>query len=162
MLRIFPDPSPMSPSSDGQTPPWVWLDLESPTPEENAQAEALIGTTIPTLADLTEIEASSRLRHRDGALTLATPSAAPQPAEEGASAVGFVLSQGRLATVRFTPSPAFDAIAAGIEAGSMVPANGVDVFTHINEELVDRIADGLERLAAELGTVSASAFQRED
>ncbi|MBV8683666.1 MAG: magnesium transporter CorA family protein, partial [Caulobacteraceae bacterium] len=140
----------------------MWLDLLSPTPEEIAQAEALIGTTIPTLEDLTEIEASRRLRNRNGALTLTAPSAAPHPAEEGPANVGFVLSQGRLATIRFTPSSAFDAVGASFEAGSADPANGLEVFTRINEEIVDRIADGLERLAADLGTVSAAAFHRDD
>lgn len=162
MLRMFPDPSPGSPSPEGPTPPFIWLDLQSPTPDEIARAEALIGTRIPTLADVTEIEASSRLRNRNGVLTLTAPLAAPHPAEEGPSTVGFILSHGRLATIRFAPLSAFDAVAASIEDGSAVPADGLEVFTHINEELVDRIADGLEHLAADLGAISASAFHRED
>jgi magnesium transporter len=163
MLRMFPVPVSGSHPQGGQTASYVWLDLVSPTPDESARAEALIGASIPTLDALTEIEASSRLRNRDGVLTMTAPSSAPHPAEdESPSPIGFVLSRGVLATIRFAPLTAFEAVAASIEAGHTTPANGLEVFTRINEEIVDRIADGLERLAEELGAVSASAFHRED
>jgi magnesium transporter len=152
-----------SASADAPAARHVWLDLVSPTPDESARAETMIGATVPTLADLTEIEASSRLRNRNGVLTMTAPSSAPHPAEDASpSPIGFVLSRGMLATIRFAPLPAFEAVADSIAAGRTVPANGVEVFARINEEMVDRIADGLERLAEELGAVSASAFHRED
>jgi magnesium transporter len=161
MLRMLPDPGPASNDDLPRGP--VWLDLTSPTPDETARAEALLGAPIPTLAALTEIEASSRLRNRDGVLTMTTPSSAPHPAHEGPpSPIGFVLARGALATIRFETLPAFEDIAASIEAGRTSPTNGLEVFTRLNEEIVDRIADGLERLSEELGAVSASAFHRED
>jgi magnesium transporter len=159
---MFPKATGSDPS-DGQSASPYWLDLVSPTPEEIAQVEAVIGTAIPTLDALAEIEASSRLRNRNGVLTMTAPSSAPHPTEDRmASPLGFVLARGRLATVRFSPSPAFDAVAASIDAGRTVSANGLEVFTRLNEEMVDRIADGLERLAEELGILSATAFHRDD
>ena len=162
MLRIFEDARTGLGASEEPASP-IWLDLVSPTPEEIAQAEAVIGAAIPTLAALTEIEASSRLRNREGVLTMTAPSSAPHPSDDKpASPLGFVLARGRLATIRFSSLPAFDAVAASIEAGRTGPLNGLEVFTRINEEIVDRIADGLERLAEELGTLSATAFHRDD
>jgi magnesium transporter len=163
MLRTFASAGGGPEGADGRPDSPVWLDLVSPTPDEIAQAEAAIGAAIPTLAALTEIEASSRLRNRQGVLTMTAPSSAPHPTEDRpASPLGFVLAQGRLATVRFAPLPAFDAVAASIESGRTTPADGLEVFTRINEEIVDRIADGLERIAEELSALSATAFRRDD
>jgi magnesium transporter len=78
------------------------------------------------------------------------------------SPLGFVLAHGRLATVRFSAMPALEAVALSMEAEGAVPASGLEVFTRINEEIVDRLADGLERLAGELAEVAATAFHRDD
>lgn len=164
MLRMFPKPAGGSASSDADATPPVWLDLASPTPDEIAQAEAVIGAPIPTFDALTEIEASSRLRNRSGVLTMTTPSSIRQAAEDALpSPLGFVLAHGRLATVRFSALPALEAVAKSMEEDQRaLPASGLEVFTRINEEIVDRLADGLERLAEELGEVSAMAFHRDD
>jgi magnesium transporter len=46
----------------------VWLDLLSPTPEEEDLIEAALGIDVPTRDEMEEIEESSRLYLRDGAL----------------------------------------------------------------------------------------------
>src|SRR6185369_15192863 len=49
---------------DGAT----WIDLEEPTNEEEKLVERCVGLNIPTQEELAEIEPSSRLYARDGAL----------------------------------------------------------------------------------------------
>ena len=51
----------------------VWIDLVNPTPEEAAAAAKITGFTVPTQANVSEIESSSRLATRGGALYLNMP-----------------------------------------------------------------------------------------
>ncbi len=55
-------------------PGTVWIDLMLATPEEIAYVERATGLHVPTLAELSEIESSSRLRSEKDALILSTPS----------------------------------------------------------------------------------------
>jgi magnesium transporter len=160
MLTIFPtrrDDDGGRPAADG-----LWLDLFSPTSDEIAKVEAMAKVALPTLGALSEIEASSRLRTRDGVLYMSTPSSARHP--EGAEItppLGFVLSPDRLVTVRFMPLPSFDAVAAKF-GGEAAPKSSLEVLTLLCEEIVDRVADMLEHLAADLNSLSADAFHAED
>src|SRR5207302_11034989 len=46
----------------------TWVDLEEPTVEEEALVERCIRMDVPTESEMAEIEPSSRLYERDGAL----------------------------------------------------------------------------------------------
>ena len=160
MLSVFPayqDSRLGRPATNG-----IWLDLLTPTPAEIAEVEKIAGVSLPSLGALSEIESSSRLRNKDGVLYMSTPSTARHP--EGAEVtppVGFVLSEHRLVTIRFMPLPSFDTVAAKF-SGQDIPKSGLEVFTQLCEEAVDRGADFLEHLAAELNNLSTDAFRAED
>ena len=64
------------------------------------------GLAIPSEAEINEIESSSRLATRDGALYLSMPVVSRPDTEPRSVSVGFVLSPDRLITVRFAPEPA--------------------------------------------------------
>ena len=51
----------------------VWLDLLRPEPAEISFVERASGLHVPSKAELSEIESSSRLRSGDGALYLSAP-----------------------------------------------------------------------------------------
>jgi magnesium transporter len=158
MLNLYPTPRD---GADASGP--VWIDLHDPSPSEIAVAEALIGSTLPSRGALSEIEMSSRLRQRDGVLTMSTPTAVHRrPGDPTAAPVGFVLSRERLVTLRFAPLPAFEAVAERLAQRKPPLGRGLEVFTELCEEIVDRIADGLEHLAEELGGLSVSAFHTDD
>jgi magnesium transporter len=159
MLSVFPahDDANGLPATDG-----IWLDLASPTAAEIAKVEGIARVSLPSLGALSEIESSSRLRSKDGVLYMSTPSTARHP--EGAEVtppVGFVLSENRLITVRFMSLPSFDAVAAKFSSQD-IPKSSLEVFTELCEEAVDRGADFLEHLAAELNSLSTYAFRAED
>jgi magnesium transporter len=160
MLSLYP---PQDAASGGPAP--VWIDLMNPTPAEIAQAEAIVGGPLPSRGSLSEIEMSSRLRRRDDVLIMSTPTAMPGAgggAEAGVTPIGFVLSAERLVTIRYARLPAFDALAQSLASRGAPPVKGVEVFTDLCDEIVDRIADGLEHLAEELSGLSVATFHNDD
>lgn len=153
MLTTFPQ--------GGQRKP-IWLDLHDATAAEQAEAAALAGVDLPSRDSLSEIENSSRLRARDDVLSISIPMISRM--ESGATQVtpvGFVLSRSHLVTIRFAALHAFDAVAARFGEAGFAPAS-LELFVTLFEEIVDRLADGLEAAAAELSTISAATFQATD
>jgi magnesium transporter len=145
----------------GTLPPGtVWIDMLDGDALEIAWVEQQTGLHVPTLAELSEIESSSRLRMEAGALYLTTPvvfragSGAPV-----ATSVGFVLSNEWLITVRFAPLTAFNTFAS-VWARQEVPHLGsAGAFVGLLDAAVDRMADVLEAVGGELDTVSLHVFR---
>ena len=85
----------------------TWIDLEEPTREEEQLVEQSLGLNVPTREELVEIEPSSRLFERGGALYMTMSTL--YGVEEGnpsSEPIGFVLAGQRLVTVRYvTPKP---------------------------------------------------------
>jgi magnesium transporter len=137
----------------------IWVDLLSPTDEEKRLVESRTGVRIPSAADLSEIEASSRLRTEHGTIYLSTPVVAhantPDPV---LSPAGFILSERLLVTVRFTQLPTFDQVAEQIRTDPDL-RSGIGVFTALIEAIVDRGADVLERLGARIDECSRAVFR---
>jgi magnesium transporter len=134
-----------------------WIDLVQPTPEETKRVAGETGLAVPTQAEINEIESSSRLAMRDGVLYLSMPLVSRPESEPRSVPIGFVLSQDRLITVRFAPSRLFDRF---MEQG--VPArSGAHVLVALLEAIVDRQADALEEVKAELETISHRIFCQE-
>jgi magnesium transporter len=135
-----------------------WLDLLDPTPEERSIVESDYGLRLPSREDLSEVESSSRIAEENGALFLSMPIVSHARAlEDAPSPIGFVLSKDVLVTIRYTPLRSFDATAAKLSK-SDTRASSVDAFVTLVEEMVDRSADLLEGIAAELDAISRSVF----
>ncbi|HWE45932.1 MAG TPA: magnesium transporter CorA family protein [Caulobacteraceae bacterium] len=162
MLHAYPA-APKSPVRPRAQPheTSIWLDLESPSDDEIATVEGLLGIRLPTLKDLSEIEFSSRLRRDGDVLYLSAPfvSGADTPDYEP-SPVGFVITPERLVTIRYSRFVAFDAAVANLTAEDRSTTMGV--FTALLEAVVDRLADLLEKVSAELDTVSRRAFREDE
>ena len=131
----------------------VWIDLVNPTPEEAAAAAKITGFTVPTQANVSEIETSSRLATHGGALYLNMPLI--HRADDGprAAPVGFVLSPKHLLTVRFAPSQVFDHFNPTLPNPS-----GAHLLIALLEAIVDRQADALETVAHEMDEISHRTF----
>ncbi len=151
------DASSVEEISDG-----VWIDLLRADEHERALAEQATGLRVPAIADLSEIESSSRLSTEGGALYLSTPmhyvdaDGMPHTAP-----LGFVLSDRYLMTVRFTKAPVFDAYARQFQGRQGTPCS-VTAFIGLLETMVDRLADVLEHLGAGLDVISRRVFRPED
>ena len=85
----------------------TWVDLEEPTAEEEALVERCIRLNVPTESEMSEIEPSSRLYERDGALYMTVSVLyGVQDGQPRTAPISFVLADNRLVTVRYaTPKP---------------------------------------------------------
>ena len=140
----------------------TWIDLEEPTKEEEALVERCIHLNVPTHDEMSEIEPSSRLYERGGALYMTvsvlfgvvdgTPSTTP---------IGFVLSDNRLVTVRYaTPKPV-RAFEEHVRREPELARDASTVLVRMLDAIIDRLADELEELSGELERISSHIFQRE-
>jgi magnesium transporter len=137
----------------------AWIDLVSPTPDEAARVRAATGLRIPTQANLSEIESSSRLASTDGVLTLSMPLVSLLEGEPRPLPGGFVLARDRLITIRFAQSRLFDAFAEREIAGPVPHRTSTHLFIGLLEAIVDRHADALEEVRTELDTISHGIFR---
>ncbi|MFO1056898.1 MAG: magnesium transporter CorA family protein [Dongiaceae bacterium] len=140
----------------------TWIDLLSPDEVETRYVERVTGLRLPGLAELSEIESSSRLRTIDGALYLSAPILfRSQTAEPRATPVGFILTPERLVTVRFDDLPAFGTFAERAARSDIAHPSSAGAFVGLLEAIVDRMADVLERIGSDLDAASQRIFRVE-
>lgn len=139
----------------------TWIDLEEATGAEEALVERCLKIGIPTRAELAEIEPSSRLYERGGALfmTLSALTGVTE-GEPTTVPIGFVLTGSRLVTIRYaTPKPLL-AFLGHAEREPQLVKDGPTALLRLLDALVDRLADELEVAAAEMEAISTSVFAR--
>jgi magnesium transporter len=137
----------------------LWLDLVDPSTDEEHAVERLLGINVPTRAEMSEIEASSRLHEEDGVLylTISLPEGRDGTALQS-GLVTCILARGRLVTLRYSDLPPFRKFAAYSERHPWVCASAPMVLGGLLEAIVESIADGLESLGADLDALSALIF----
>lgn len=140
----------------------AWIDVFSPTAEEEAQVRAL-GVDVPSLADLEEIELSNRI-YRDGEVDYLTIVLSGQGAdgEQIMGPVCFAISKSRLVSIRHhTPRPfeTFAPRAGKTSSGCKTPDQ---IFLGLIEEIIGRLADHLESASRGLDVVSREIYRRSD
>lgn len=144
----------------------VWIDLFQPTQEEDLFVEATVGASVPTRDEMVEIEPSSRL-YVDGQGRYMTASLICQADKQPTStphlsAVTFILTAKTLVTVRYDSPKPFDLFAARAcranAAVSLGTAEGV--LMGLFDAVIDRVADILEVVGAEIDELSQVVFRR--
>jgi magnesium transporter len=139
----------------------VWIDLAHPTPTEIASVERALGIEIPTIEEMREIEASSRLYSEEGYLVMTAPvvhRASGEIPESGN--VTFLLLPETLVTVRFIDPMPFAAFGRRLERAPALGGSGQLVLLSLLESLTDRLADILELAQADMERVSRDIFGR--
>jgi magnesium transporter len=140
----------------------VWLDLVSPTAEEEAEVEQRLGIGIPTREEMREIEISSRLYvEDDGVFMTAALPARTDSDDLLMGPVTFVLAGGKLITVRYHEPRAFKTFPQRAEKAAMGCTSGELVLVNLLEATSDRIADILERAEQEIDDLSRNVFTAE-
>jgi magnesium transporter len=138
----------------------VWIDLLDPTTQETALVAAATGLAIPARDQLSEIEHSSRLQVDGQLLRLSAPLLAHAATpEQTLTPVGFLASPERLVTIRYARLRVFETVGARCALGAELSAPGV--FVQLLEAIVDRDADLLENIGAELEQISRAIFRTE-
>jgi magnesium transporter len=137
----------------------VWIDLLNPTPEEDAAMEAALGISIPTRAEMREIEASNRLYVENGALFMtAFVIYAIEQAVPRSSAITFILAGHRLVTVRYAEPRAFPMFLSRAEKGDTACTSALDILLGLIEQLVHRQADLIERIQDDVDRLAPAIF----
>ena len=140
----------------------IWIDMLTPTDEEIAYVERVSRLKVPTRAEVSEIESSSRLNIEGGVLYLSAPiSYRAGGVRPLTTPVGFVLVAHLLITVRFEELPAFAGFKQRCFSGHAVHPSSGGLFIGLLETVVDRMADVLEHVGGELDAVSHRVFQPE-
>jgi magnesium transporter len=150
---------------DGQLPAEelrraVWVDLLNPTQEEERAVQSALRLEVPTREEMEEIESSSRLYREEDVLFLtANFLYGVEGGEYGSTPITFVLGNSALVTVRYQTPKAFSVFAVRCQRSPGLIATPDGVMLHLFEQIVDRLADILERVGSDMDRASAAAFR---
>ncbi len=168
MLTLFlPADAATQPLSLGELPsalpPALWYDLLEPTSAESHAVQRSLGIELPSREEMQEIEVSSRLYEEDGALfmTVSIMSKFDSGRPE-THAVTFVLTPQALVTVRYADPLPFIQFANRVQRNPNQWAGADVVWAGLLETLVDRVADVLERISADLERTGQRVFDLKD
>jgi magnesium transporter len=140
---------------------FLWADLFEPTVEEERAVESLLTVDVPTRDEMREIETSNRLYEEDGAVYMtATVGSKLDSAMPESSAITFILANNRLITNRYADPTPVRRFMTHVERYPAACTSSATLLAGLLEAFVERIADLLERVQAELDSVSHSIFQR--
>lgn len=136
----------------------LWIDLFRPQPPQIARVQAM-GIEVPTLAEMEEIEISSRLYREDGIdyMTIVLPGLSDTKSPI-TGPVTFILTPQRLFTLRHhTPRP-FETYPTRAERVGPGCADPDRLFLSLIEEIVGRLADILEGSGRTLDGVARDVY----
>lgn len=140
----------------------TWIDLEEPSPDEEALVERCIRLDVPTQDEMAEIEPSSRLYERDGVfyMTVSVLCGVVDGAPHTIP-IGFVLSADRLVTIRYaTPKP-IRAFVEHVQREPDLVRDAPTALIRLLDAIIDRLADELESLGGEVERISTHIFHRQ-
>lgn len=140
----------------------IWIDLHEPDPAERAAAEAALGLSLPSRAEMEEIEVSSRLYFEDGAAVMTAM--LPEGSDDDRplmAPVTFVLTADRLATLRPHTPRSFVEFPARAAQNDAHLSTADSVLMALLETVVDRLADILERISRDIDALSHKVFGEE-
>lgn len=138
----------------------IWVDLLHPSPDQERAVEAALGIDAPTPEERRAIEDSARLFEENGALTMIASVLLLNTHERPEiDPVAFILTKGKLVTVRTMAARAFQ-IGKGRAAARIENAgNGAEVFAALIEGIVERMADLLDRARDEADALAKEVFE---
>lgn len=140
----------------------VWIDLVAPTGPEDRSVEKYLGVAVPTREEMQEIEVSSRLYTENGARYMtATLMCQSDTVVARTTAITFILASHRLITVRYDDPKPFSIVTNKLGRNCTGVASGESILLELMDAVIDRAADILERIGAEIDTTSHDIFEPE-
>ena len=138
----------------------VWVDAFNPTKEEETQLETAFGLDLPTLADMDEIELSSRLyTFENAAYMTAIVPANSDGGDPQMGPVTFVLTGNNLVTLRYHNPRVFTSFPPRAMTTRQEMKDSRDILVALLEAVIDRQADILERTARDIDRLSRDIFR---
>jgi magnesium transporter len=141
----------------------LWIDMVSPTKEEEVWVQQNRTIQIPPPEKMREIELSSRLyKEGDTLYMTATMVANSSSLNPKYDAVTFALTPKQLITIRYIEPQAFKLFSNNLLKSGKSSFQAMDVFISLLEATVDRLADVLEFVGHHLDEYSNNVFQYEE
>jgi magnesium transporter len=160
MLRVIARGGIVAPCED---PAALWYDLESPTEAEEAEVEQELGIDVPTPDERAAFEESARYYEEGESLHLTATLLGRR--EEGAFKSGpvtFILTKGRLVTVRQVRPRAFEIGHGRASARISSSQTGADVLLALIEGAAERHADILQEAMRDANALAQKMFDNTD
>jgi magnesium transporter len=140
----------------------VWFDLVNPSLAEDKVVERILGIAVPTREEMQEIEVTSRLYVENGARYMtATLMCQSDTATPKTTPVTFILAGHRLVTVRYEDPRPFAIVSTKLGRACSASVSGESVLMELLDAIIDRAADILERIGAEVDQVSHDILEPE-
>jgi magnesium transporter len=139
-----------------------WIDAFRPDKREIDFLERTLGIEVPSLADLSEIESSSRLYKDKDHLRLSIPAHYRTVGDvPRTTPLGFVVSKYRLLTIRFKPLKACEHLHDLLATRAIELPGGLGALIEVLEAIIEHSADELEAIAADLDAIADEIFDGE-
>lgn len=138
-------------------PDAVWIDLKSPTREEELAVEQSLGLELPTQDEMAQLEPSSRLYQENHATFMTATLLARSAEGPTAAPVTFVLARGVLITIRYDELRAFTVF--GERAPQADAGSGSATLLGLLDAIVERLAEILEETSGKVEAASAAIFR---
>lgn len=141
----------------------IWIDLISPSKEEELLVEHALGLSLPTRDEMDEIEISSRLYKEDKAVFMTAmmiaQSDSPEPKYDP---VTFVITERQLITIRYIEPMAFELSLSDIKKLDASQRGPINIFMEVLDTTIDRLADIQEFIGRKLNHYSKTIFGTSD
>lgn len=138
----------------------IWIDLISPSKEEESIVENELDFNVPTREEMQEIELSSRLYKEDNTVfmtvNMVARSAALDPIVD---AVTLIIKDDKLITVRYVEPQSFAFFMNRLIKLPPENCNALYLLIELLDASVDRLADIIERVAYSLEHYSQAIFR---
>lgn len=131
----------------------VWLDMVSPTAEENIAVERALKLELPTRQESEEIEYSSRYWEDESGIWINTPFLVKEDDNIVNETVSFILKGNFLTTIRFNELRIFTEFSRKLRLTPRAFHSGADVLSGVLAMRVDIDADLIENLSKEIVTI---------
>jgi magnesium transporter len=139
----------------------IWIDMVAPTVAEDKLAERVLGVAVPTREEMQEIEVTSRLYIENGARYMTVTMMCQSDTESPkTTAVTFILTGHRLVTVRYDDPKPFAIVSNKLARNCVPNPTGETVMMDILDAVIDRAADILEKIGADVDQVSRDIFEQ--
>ena len=141
----------------------LWYDLEAPDESEERDVEATLGIDVPTPAERSAFEESARYYEEREALHLTATLLGRR--DEGplvSGAVTFILTKGKLVTVRQVRPRAFEIGQGRASARIGSAQTGADVLMALIEGAAERLADMLAEATRDANKLSLNVFNQNE
>ncbi|QJE73849.1 magnesium transporter CorA family protein [Aerophototrophica crusticola] len=133
----------------------AWIDLLSPSPEEQRLVERTFRIELPTREEMREIELSSRIyREEAGVFMTATVLCRADAPVPETMDITFVLAAETLITLRFDDPKPFYGFHNQAARNGIKLDHGVGAFTQLLDAILDRVADVLEGAGRDVNQVA--------